>query len=119
MAEDPRTLHIHQGTTYRVIFLWEDNAVPPVPISLVGLTGRFRLMHRAGGTPFLEATSTDGRVVLQPGGATGEVHIRLPVADTIPIKRSGAYEMDLIETGDPTEVAYLVGGPFTLIKAGA
>lgn len=124
MAEDARTLHVHQGMTYRATFSWLTNGTTPVPISLAGYVVDFVILKRAGKLPPLLAVSSSvaftalgGGIEVQPGGAVGTLRITLTALQTGALKRSAFYNLS-VRPGAIEPVEYVASGPLTLILEG-
>lgn len=82
-------LLIEQGATFDLTFTWadtvtENGTTTNVPKNLTGCTARMQVRAGYGKDVLLEATTANGRIILD---ADGEVHILLPevVTDTAPI----------------------------------
>lgn len=125
MAEDPRTLHVHQAMTYRATFSWLTNTATPSAISLDGFTVTFRVLSRPGKEPpLLTATSEsfsteEGGVEVHPGGQVGVARVTLTAAQTAALRRSGAYVISAAPTDAVEPVEYVASGPLEVILLGA
>lgn len=117
MAEDPRTLHIHQHFTYRVTFSWQDET--GAAVSLAGYQGTFSVLSKPGVLPpLLELDSPTG-VSIQPGGATGEVAVVLTADQTAALPLKGAYALSVSPNAGAEPIEYVASGPFVALKIGA
>lgn len=115
-----RTIHVHQGTTYRASFDWLANAATPTPIPLAGYVVTFLILARAGKLPALiTVDSTTDQVVVEPGSVTGRVAVTLTASQTGNLKRDGAYEIRASPISVTEPVEYVVSGPMSLVKVGA
>lgn len=125
MAEDPRTLHVHQAMTYRATFAWQTNTATPVPISLAAYRVTFEILGRAGKRPALVAadsaeafTVENGGVEIEPGGETGVARVTLTAAQTATLKRDGVYVLFAQPSSGDEPVEYVASGPVDLILLG-
>lgn len=108
-------LEIEQGARYLKVITWKDS--DGVEISLAGYEARMHIRESidAEDPPLLELTTTNGRIILEDGGNTGRVTLDVGADVTEVIDWvSGVYDLELVETADPTNVTRLIKGKVTV-----
>lgn len=88
-------LHIEQGATFGRTLTWRSDGAL---VDLTGWTARMQVRDPANddGTPLLELTTEDGRIIL--GGAAGTIRLLLSAAETDALDWSaGLYDLELVE----------------------
>lgn len=107
---------VFQGKTKEFIVTWTDENDDPV--SLAGYSARMQIRDKPGGSNlYVSLTSdVDGGLILEPGGATGDVHVRITATETAGIPKTGFYDLELVKNADPDDVVGLLYGKVTLVK---
>jgi hypothetical protein len=123
--DDPRTIHVRQGATWRGTFTWTQPVDPPTdpatyePVDVTGYTARFRWLTKAGGTVLLTVVSPDtddGGIAIDP--ETAAFAVNLCAEDTALLTKDGVYELDAVSATNPCEVVEISAGYANLILAG-
>lgn len=104
-------LVVRQGATFRARYTWEEGGVPQ---SLEGMEARLSVAARRGKTPIFTISSADGEILLEDGGATGQMDFHMNPAKTRLLRKNAYYDLVLIDTTDPTEVVRLLEGTVTV-----
>jgi hypothetical protein len=113
-------ISVVEGATYSQYFPWREGGVPQ---SLAGFSAKFAVSKRRGSgvAPLLEVTSAESKIILEPlddndEAQVGIVWVRLDPDDTdlLNLRSAGAYDLWLIDNGDPTEVIKLYKGAVTV-----
>ena len=114
MSAVEKDLLIEQGATFKHTFIRRDSA--QTPISLAGFEARLHIRDSIEDINFLkELTTANGGIVLEAGGATGQIDLYMGATETSNITWvSGVYDLELVETADPENVSRLVKGVFTV-----
>lgn len=112
-------IEIVQGATFNLSLTWTTSGVSPQPISLVGYRVHMQVRSKPGavGTPWVDASSANGQIIIEPGGSTGLIAVRIPATVTATLKKSGWYDLFVIASTDATEATRLLAGKVTLGKS--
>lgn len=97
MAAASYDILIEQGATYQQTFAWKDS--DGVAIDITGYTARMQVRRsRSAETVLLEATTTNGYIVL--GDALGTIAVTIPASITQDVTASrGVYDLELVSAG--------------------
>jgi hypothetical protein len=107
MADDE--LVIYQGAAFDVVFDVTDDEGVAVPLD--GFKAAMQVRSRTDvDPPLLDLSSDDGTLVIEPGGATGEVHVRVGGDVTAPLTRGGVYDCIAWDPLDPTGALVIADG---------
>lgn len=108
-------LAIEQGATYTIRFEWreDDGSSPPSGplMDTTGLVPHMQIKTRVGGDVL--ATFTPASGLTATGGV---IALRIGADVTMTLPRDGVYDIELHNTGDPTEVLRLTQGRVLLSK---
>lgn len=111
---------IVQNATFTMRVTWTDS-VTSNPISLANYFAHMQVRSKVGatGTPLLDLSSegTAPALIIEPGGATGEIDIRIPATGTATLTKNCVYDLFVINKTDPTDATRLVKGAITLDKS--
>jgi hypothetical protein len=112
-------IEVIQGATFNLSMTWTTDDQVPVPISLSGYRAHMQIRSKAGavGTPWADATSSNGQIILEPGSVTGAIAVRIPATVTATLKKDGWYDLFVIASADATEATRLLAGKVTLAKS--
>jgi hypothetical protein len=113
---DPTPLSIVQGATYNASLVW---ATDDVPNSLAPYRAhmQFRRRLNQSGTPVVDLSSeTDSPpLILEPGGETGKLEIRIPADQTELLSRpTYYYDLFIVERDHPDTAVRLLHGTATI-----
>jgi hypothetical protein len=115
MPAVPYDLNIEQGATFTIRFEWrvDDGSSPPAgPLMPTdGYTPHMQIKTRAGGEVLATITPANGLTAV-----AGVITLRLGADITTSLPRSGVYDLELHNVGDPTEVVRLAQGAVLLDK---
>lgn len=91
-------LLVNQGSTFRARLVYRIGGVAQ---SLEGYAGRLSVAKRKGATPIFTLTSAPGDgLILEGEGQTGTIDIEISAARTSLLRRSGFYDLLLVESDD-------------------
>ena len=104
MTAVTRPLYIERGATFTLGFNWHRESDPPtspktagVPYDLTGCTARMQIRKNAKSPALLEVSSDGVNPVIELGGDTGRVDIRLPATSTdLLITPTAVYEFEIV-----------------------
>lgn len=100
---------IEKGTTFRKTITWKDSVGNPV--NLAGYSAKLQLRDKAGGSVFLELSTTNGRISFNP--AFGQILLYIAAPDTSTINaRKCVYDLELVAPN--TDVTRLLQGKVTI-----
>lgn len=102
-------LVVYQGAQLDVVFDVTDEA--DVPIPLTGYAAAMQVRPQPGHeTLLLDLSTADGTLVIEPGGAVGEIHAHAGANLTVAMTRGGFYDCLAWPTSDPTAVLLIASG---------
>ena len=109
-----KDLIIEQGATFTHTFIKRDAA--KVAVSLAGFDARLQIREEITSSVFLlELTTANGGIVLEANSETGRIDLYIGATVTEGITWvAGVYDIELVETADPDNVARIVKGSFSV-----
>lgn len=112
MATD---LQVEQGATLRVTLAYTDSQNNAV--DLTGYKARMQVRQRANlNLPVLfELNTENGGLTLD--GPGGHISILMKASQTELLRRNAVYDLRLIDSADPDNVAYVIGGSILVTPA--
>lgn len=110
----PTDILVVQGATYTMRITWTDQQATPQPISLANYRAFMQIRSRRGGTgSLLIGLTSEGdnpQLVLEPGGLTGVVDVRVPADRTRALRRDAQYDLFIVRKDDITDAFRLLFG---------
>lgn len=106
-------LTIEQGATFTVTFEWHEGTATGPLIDTADYIPRMQIRTRLDGV--VMATLTAGAGITATGGV---IQVRIGADVTETFVAAGAYDLELIDAGDPTEVVRLAEGVVNLHRGG-
>lgn len=112
MAAAQYNLYMEQGATFALSITWKDSS--GTPINLTSYTARMQVRRtKQSPTIIVEASTTDGRIVL--GGALGTITVTIPATVTDDLDFGcGVYDLEVESSGG--QVTRLIEGGVSLSK---
>lgn len=113
-------IEIVQGETKNFSATWTKGGVAQ---SLADYVAHLQVRKRAGSytaAPMIDVSSTDAApaaILLEPGGQTGKVVVRIPATLTRNVARNGWYDLFIVKASDPTDAVRLMHGQVTVSKS--
>lgn len=102
----------YQGATFAKIVTWQESDGTPIP--LTQYKARMQVRTKPRGRIMLNLTTENGGITLEPGGATGEIHLFASAAQTALMNVDGVYDLELEDENDSTIVERLIEGKATV-----
>lgn len=106
------SLIVSQGTNLDLIFKVTDDAGSPFHLTSQGYT-QAAMQARPGprsSVVMLDLSVDNGKIVIEPGGATGEVHINATGVDTLGVDQNGVYDCLAWNPGSTSDVVLIGAG---------
>jgi hypothetical protein len=112
MAAGNYDLYMEQGATFSLVITWKDSS--NTPINLTSYTARMQVRRtKQSTTVIVEASTTDGRIVL--GGALGTITVTIPATVTDDLDFGcGVYDLEVESSGG--QVTRLIEGGVSFSK---
>lgn len=114
-AQTAQDLAITPGAKFEVDLTYTDAL--EAPVDLTGYRARMQVRVRPGSDLLLDLSTENGRIVLQPNGALGLIHLEVGATATRPVVHEARYDLLLINGVDVDDASLLFSGKFRVIPA--